>query len=163
VIVCARVLIGSLLFPWATWNSSGGSQGLPFHGSHSSRTNIRSYSETSRPLRMQKVVQRVCRGSPPLYLGHHASRQSPGAQRRGVSIPWHCNMPRILGFQDLRIPGAWSHQDLWVSEKTWLPGTLTHPQSQDHRIPESQDHRESQTLRNSDSTGITGRTGSNQI
>ena len=41
--------------------------------------------------------------------------------------------------------------------------TLTHPESQYHRITESQDHKESRTLRSSDSTGITGRMGSNLI
>jgi hypothetical protein len=40
---------------------------------------------------------------------------------------------------------------------------MTHPESQHHRIPQSQDQNESQTLRSSDSTGITGKTGSNQI
>jgi hypothetical protein len=44
--------------------------------------------------------------------------------------------PRILGFQDPRIPGAWSHQDLRVSEKVRLPRILTHPESQVHRILE---------------------------
>jgi hypothetical protein len=34
---------------------------------------------------------------------------------RGDSTSRCCNMARILGFQDPRIPGAWSHQDLRVS------------------------------------------------
>lgn len=75
----------------------------------------------------------------------------------------HCNKPRILGFQDPRITGAWSHQDLRVSEEAWVPRTLTHPESQVHRSPESQDHRGSWTLRSPESTRIIGRTGSNQI
>lgn len=82
---------------------------------------------------------------------------------RGGTTSRHFNTPRILGFQDPRNPGAWSHQDLRVSEEAWLPRTLTHPESQDPRIPESQDHRESWTLGSSDSTRIIGRTSSNQI
>jgi hypothetical protein len=82
---------------------------------------------------------------------------------RGDTTSRHCNMPWILGFQDPRITGAWSHQDLRVSEEAWLPRTLTHPESQVHRIPESQDQKESWTLRSPESTGITRRTGSNNI
>jgi hypothetical protein len=48
------------------------------------------------------------------------------------------NMPRILGSQHPRIPGTCSHQDPRASEEAWLPRTLTHPESQHHRIPESQ-------------------------
>jgi hypothetical protein len=72
-------------------------------------------------------------------------------------------MPRIPGSQDPRIPGVWSHQDLEVSKAALLPGALTHPGSQDHRIPESQDPRDSWTLRSSDTSKITERTGSSQI
>ena len=43
-----------------------------------------------------------------------------------------------------------------------LPGAPTHPGSQDHRTPKSQDPRDSLTWRSSDSTRITGRTGSSQ-
>jgi hypothetical protein len=89
------------------------------------------------------------------------SVESPMAPRRG-STSRRSNMPRILGSQDPRVPGAWSHQDLRVSEEARLPRTLTHSESQDHRIPESQ-HRESWTLRSSDSIRITGKTGSNHI
>jgi hypothetical protein len=60
---------------------------------------------------------------------------------RGGSVSRHCNTHRILEFQDPRIPGAWD-QDLRDSEEAWLPRTLTHPESQVHRILESQDHRE---------------------
>jgi hypothetical protein len=63
---------------------------------------------------------------------------------RGDTTSRHWDMPRILGFQDTRNPKAWSHQDLW---EAWLPGTLTHPECQVHRIPESQDHRESWIMR----------------
>jgi hypothetical protein len=45
----------------------------------------------------------------------------------------------------------------------WLPRTLTHPDFQVHRSPQAKDHRESWTLRSSESTGIIGKTGSNQI
>ena len=48
-------------------------------------------------------------------------------------------------------------------EEDLLPGALTYPESQDHRITESQDYRDSLTLRTSDTTRITGRTGSSQI
>lgn len=72
-------------------------------------------------------------------------------------------MPRITGSQDHRFPGAWSHQVLRVPKATWLPGAQTHPGSQDHKIPESQDHRDSLTLKRSDTTRITRRTGSSQI
>jgi hypothetical protein len=75
----------------------------------------------------------------------------------------HSNTPMILGSEDPKIPEAWSNQDLRISGEAWLPRTLTYPQSQHHRIPESQNHKESWILRSSDSTGITGRTGSNQI
>ena len=73
------------------------------------------------------------------------------------------NTPRILRFQDLKITGVWSHQDLRASGEAWLPRTLTNPESQVHRSQESQDYRERWTLRNPESTGIIGRTGSNQI
>ena len=82
---------------------------------------------------------------------------------RGVTTSRCCNTPRILGFQDPRIPGAWSHQDLRVTEEAWLLRTLTHLECQVYRILESQDHRESWTLRSSESTRNTGRTSSNQI
>ena len=36
---------------------------------------------------------------------------------RGDTTSRCCNRPRILGFQDPRITGAWSHQDLRVSEE----------------------------------------------
>jgi hypothetical protein len=36
------------------------------------------------------------------------------------------------------IPGAWSYQDLRVSEEYLLTRTLTQPESQVHKIPESQ-------------------------
>ena len=58
------------------------------------------------------------------------------------------------GSEDSRIPGAWSYQDLKVPK--------AHPGSHDPRIPESQDHRDSLTQRSSDTTRITGRTGSSQ-
>jgi hypothetical protein len=51
------------------------------------------------------------------------------------------------GSQDPRIHGAWPIQDLRVSEATWLPGTMTHPESQDHGILESQDNRDNWTPR----------------
>jgi hypothetical protein len=35
---------------------------------------------------------------------------------RGVSTPRSSSIPRILGSQDLKIAGTWSHQDLRVSE-----------------------------------------------
>jgi hypothetical protein len=90
------------------------------------------------------------------------SAVSPTAPRGG-SNPRHFNTARITGSQEPRIPRAWSHQDLRVPEAAWLPGTLTHPESLDHRIPESQDHRDSWTMKSSDTTRITGRTGSSQI
>ena len=46
---------------------------------------------------------------------------------------------------------------------TLLPRTLTHPESQVHRSPQAKDHRESWILRSSETSGIIGRTGSNQI
>jgi hypothetical protein len=46
---------------------------------------------------------------------------------------------------------------------TWQSRTLTHPESQVHRSPQAKDHRESWNLRSPESTGIIGRTGSNQI
>jgi hypothetical protein len=67
-------------------------------------------------------------------------------------------MPSILGSQDQRIPGAWSHQDLRGPEST--AGALTHPGSQDYRIRK---YRITETLRSSDTTRINGRTGSSQI
>ena len=82
------------------------------------------------------------------------SAASPTASKGG-STPRHSSTPRI--------PGAWSHQDLRVSEAAWHPGTLAHSESQDHRILESQDSRDSWTLRSSDTTRITGRTGFSQI
>jgi hypothetical protein len=82
---------------------------------------------------------------------------------RGDNNSRHCNMPRILGLQDPRLKGAWSHQDLTVSEKAWLPKTLTHPEYQVDRSLESQDHRENWTLRSPESNRIIWRTGSNQI
>jgi hypothetical protein len=82
---------------------------------------------------------------------------------RGDTTSRHCNTARILGFQDPRITGAWSHQDIRVSEEALLPKILTYPESEDHRFIESQDHRESWTLRSPESTGIPGRVGSNQI
>jgi hypothetical protein len=73
-------------------------------------------------------------------------------------------MPKFTkGSGDSRIPGAWSQQDLKVPEAAWLPGSLIHPGSQDHRIHKSQDHRDSWTLRSSHATRITGRTGFSQI
>ena len=90
------------------------------------------------------------------------SAASPRALREGSTRRCSSTL-RITGLQDPRIPGAWSHQELRVSEEAWLLRTLTHPESQVHRIPESQDPRESWTLRSPESTGITGRTGSNQI
>ena len=93
-----------------------------------------------------------------VYLGFEHNGQ-PSVPREGNTSRC-CNMYRILGVQDPSIPGAWSHQDLGVSEKAWLPRTLTLPESQVHRIPGTW---ESWTLRSSESTGITGRTGSNQI
>jgi hypothetical protein len=74
-----------------------------------------------------------------VYLGFKHSRQPVSPQ--GGTTSRGCNTPRILGFQDTSIPGAWSHQDLRVSEEAWLPRTLTHPESQHHRIMEAQDHR----------------------
>ena len=65
------------------------------------------------------------------------STASPTTPRRS-STPRHSNLPRIIGSQDHRIKGAWSHQDLRVPEATWLQGALTHPGSQDHRITGSQ-------------------------
>jgi hypothetical protein len=46
--------------------------------------------------------------------------ESPIVLRRDTTCR-QCNTPRILGFQDPRITGAWSHQDLRVSEESWLP------------------------------------------
>ena len=82
---------------------------------------------------------------------------------RGDTTFRHRNTPRILGFPNTRIPGAWSHQDLRVSVEVWVPGTLKHPEFQVHRIPESKDHRETWTLRSPESTRIIERIGSNQI
>jgi hypothetical protein len=90
------------------------------------------------------------------------SAASPRALREGSTRRCSSTL-RITGLQDPRIPGAWSQQDLRVPEAAWLPGTLTHPESQDHRILESQDHTDSCTLRSSDLTRITGRIGSSQI
>jgi hypothetical protein len=62
-----------------------------------------------------------------------------GTQQRAPTVPRGdatsrcCNIPRILGFQYTRIPGAWSHEDLRVSEEAWFPRTLTNPESQVHR------------------------------
>jgi hypothetical protein len=36
----------------------------------------------------------------------------------GDTISRHYNMPRILGFQDLRKIGDWSYQDLRFSEES---------------------------------------------
>jgi hypothetical protein len=36
---------------------------------------------------------------------------------RGDTTTRHSNMPRILGLQNPRIPGAWSNQDLKVSKE----------------------------------------------
>ena len=41
-------------------------------------------------------------------------------------------------FNTPRMPGAWSHQNLRILETALLPGTLTHPGSQNHRITGSQ-------------------------
>jgi hypothetical protein len=82
---------------------------------------------------------------------------------RGDTISRHCNTSRFLGFQDPRITGIWSHQDLRVSEESWLPRTLTHTESQIYNSPESQDHRESWILRSTESTRIIGRIVYNQI
>ena len=62
---------------------------------------------------------------------------SPTVPRGDVTSRF-CNMPRILGFWDPRITGAWSHQDLRFSEEAWLKRTLTHPESQVQRNSESQ-------------------------
>jgi hypothetical protein len=39
---------------------------------------------------------------------------------RGDNNSRPCNTPRILGFQDPRITGTWSHQDLRISEEAGL-------------------------------------------
>lgn len=56
-----------------------------------------------------------------------------------------------------------SHQDLRFSEAAWFTIILSHLESEDQRIPESKDPRDSWTMRCSDSTRFTGRTGSIQI
>ena len=96
-----------------------------------------------------------------VYLGFQHTRQP--TVPRGDTTSRHYSIPRILGFQDTRIAGAWSHQELMVSEEAWLPRTQTDPESQVHRSPESQDHREIWTLRSPESTGNIERTGFNQI
>jgi hypothetical protein len=96
--------------------------------------------------------------------GHHWSTldwnsvDSPTVPERYITDRG-TNTHRILGSKDYRIPGAWSHQDIKMSEDAWLPITQTHPGPQHHRIPEWEDPNKSVTLRSSVSTGITGRTG----
>jgi hypothetical protein len=67
-----------------------------------------------------------------------------------LPCPWSQDLKNLVtpGFQD---PKA-----------AWLSGALTHTGSQHHRNLESLDHRDSRTLRSSDTTRISGGTGSSQ-
>jgi hypothetical protein len=86
-----------------------------------------------------------------------SKRPDSSMVRKGDTTSRHCNTPRILGQQEQRITGAGTHQYFKISEE------LDCPESQVHRSPQAKDHRESWTLRSPESTGIIGRTGSNQI
>ena len=90
-----------------------------------------------------------------VYLDFKHIRQPHDPQRTSR----HCHMSKSLGIQDTRIPGAWSHQDI----RCLTAKSLTQPEYQIHRRPESQDRRQSWTRRSSESTGIIGRAGYNQI
>ena len=79
-----------------------------------------------------------CAGLPWFWTQWGAPLKFP---RRSMISRCH-TMPRILGSKNPRIPEAWSHQDLSISEEAWLLRTLTHPEFQDYNIPESQYHRE---------------------
>ena len=91
------------------------------------------------------------------YLG--SNRPDSSTPLKGDTTSRHCNTPRIIRQQDPRITGAGYFS---ISEKAWLPKTLTHPESQVHRSPQSKDHRES-SEESWKSTGIIRMTGSNQI
>ena len=78
-----------------------------------------------------------------VYLGFKHSGQ-PKVPRVGTTSRC-CNTPRILRFQDPRIPGPWSHQDLC------LRGSLTAKNSDTPRISDSQDPRITGSQRKLDS------------
>ena len=133
---------------------------LPFVNCNSYRVGALIISNIASVYKNQGTLS--CLGQCPeqtLGVNSAASPTTP----RGSLTPRRSNTPRITGSQDPRIPGAWSHQDLRLLEAALLPGALIHLGSQDHRIPESQGHRDSWTLRNSDTTRITGGTGFSQI
>ena len=56
---------------------------------------------------------------------------------KNFTHPKEAQLQGALTNQDQRIPGSWSHQYSWIPETALCPGALTHPESQDYRIPES--------------------------
>jgi hypothetical protein len=87
------------------------------------------------------------------------SVENPKVPRGGITSR-HSNKLKILGYQDPRslvTAGSQCHRGILTAKNS---DTLRISESQD---PNSQDHKESYTLRSSTLTGITGKTGSNQI
>jgi hypothetical protein len=70
--------------------------------------------------------------------------------------PEEAPLPGVLTHPGSQDPRGLVTPESQVPEATLLPGALTHPGSQDHRITETAE------LRSSDTTRITGRSGSSQ-
>ena len=56
---------------------------------------------------------------------------------KNFTHPKEAQLQGALTNQDQRISGSWSHQYSWIPETALCPGALTHPESQDLRVPET--------------------------
>jgi hypothetical protein len=99
----------------------------------------------------------------PQLLPQHPQQLGPlGSREAGTPAQPVAQIPSGLSQCPKQMWGWALYPAAQNPEEAWLPGTLTHQGSQDHRITELLDYRDSWTLRSSEKTEIIGRTGARQ-